>query len=198
MKEPLRDDDGGRPAPGALPPLLPVLDAFNHRHRNQHRASHWWASFRILRRALGRLVDALGRGVRGRVAACARWVAAHVVPRAYVAFTQLAADNQHAPLGLLLVAVLSRVHAVVATLLPPEAVAATVERQSAPHPPQTPQSAADRGITVSRDQLPTSPNPAPVCSERRNASEDGDGEAKKRKRRKKRADELSDLFGGLA
>ncbi|KAM6524788.1 RNase MRP subunit [Fusarium falciforme] len=29
----------------SLAPVLPILNAFAHRHRNQHHSSHWWSSF---------------------------------------------------------------------------------------------------------------------------------------------------------
>ncbi len=36
-----------------------TLAAFNHRNRNQHRTSKWWASFDMLRRHTGKLADQL-------------------------------------------------------------------------------------------------------------------------------------------
>lgn len=44
-----------------LAALLPILDAFNHRHRNQHSASPWWSSFRLFRRGARALTDDLRR-----------------------------------------------------------------------------------------------------------------------------------------
>ncbi|CAI4211730.1 unnamed protein product [Parascedosporium putredinis] len=74
-----------------LPQLTPIsvlLDAFNHRNKNQHRRSHWWRQFNLLRRALRRLIVAPAlKDPR---------------PSLTTAFTQLAADNQYAPLGLVL------------------------------------------------------------------------------------------------
>lgn len=44
-----------------LASLLPILDAFNHRHRNQHSASHWWSAFGQLRRGARSLAADLRR-----------------------------------------------------------------------------------------------------------------------------------------
>lgn len=44
-----------------LAALLPILDAFNHRHRNQHAASHWWSAFRLLHRGSRALAADLRR-----------------------------------------------------------------------------------------------------------------------------------------
>lgn len=46
---------------GKLETLLPILDAFNYRHRNQHSASHWWSEFRQLRRNAHALAEDLSR-----------------------------------------------------------------------------------------------------------------------------------------
>lgn len=39
-----------------LRPALQILDAFNHRNKNQHRSSRWWAQFDMLRRGTRKLV----------------------------------------------------------------------------------------------------------------------------------------------
>ncbi|KAL6864336.1 hypothetical protein J3F83DRAFT_743436 [Trichoderma novae-zelandiae] len=162
----------------SLSPLLPILNAFNHRHHNQHRLAHWWPVFRILRRTLRALVDDLAPSSspsssssssrRRRDASSssppprAIWLGKHFVPRAYIAFSQLAADNQHAPLGLLLLAILSRVHAVLAQLLDHSASTSTtpltkpVASSSNRSIDATNQ---DKGIAISRQEhpLPTQP-----------------------------------------
>lgn len=89
-----------RAANTSITETLHILDAFNHRHHNQHRATHWWSSFRILRRRLQSLRDALLSSARaapagGRqttsslsrwqaVRLRAGWMRTHVVPRAYM------------------------------------------------------------------------------------------------------------------
>ncbi|RCI10776.1 hypothetical protein L249_5344 [Ophiocordyceps polyrhachis-furcata BCC 54312] len=112
--------------------LVPILQGFNHRHRNQHGRSGWWACFNCFRRAVRG-----GRAERVRI----------ILPGAFVAFSQLAADNQHAPLGLMLLTILARAHAIVATdhdfsSRHDDAKPFVFERESS--------SAPDRGVVVSR------------------------------------------------
>ncbi|POR33618.1 Uncharacterized protein TPAR_06205 [Tolypocladium paradoxum] len=223
----------------SLSALLPLIHAFNHRHRNQHRASHWWSSFGILRRALQALADDVlqpksrppppaATTARRRddvVAVRARWLRSHVVPRAYVAFTQLAADNQHAPLGLMLLAVLGRTDAILADLAPAESPppqpSQPAEQPLTPVQPRAPSTvescALDRGVAISRretqrvDEEPAATAPS---SQRRtprecfkhgrdNKTSDGGetkAEDKKKKKKKKKTDSdaLSSLFSSLA
>ncbi|KAL3963676.1 hypothetical protein ACCO45_000680 [Purpureocillium lilacinum] len=105
-----------RAANTSITETLHILDAFNHRHHNQHRATHWWSSFRILRRRLQSLRDALLSSARAAPPGAVRQRLRCRAGRP--SFSQLAADNQHAPLGLLLLAVLGRVDTVLATLAP--------------------------------------------------------------------------------
>ena len=76
----LADDQKTLPSSAAA--LLPLLDAFNHRHKNQHRASHWWSAFGLLRRSV-RALAARPRDIQA-VRARARFLGQHVVPRAYM------------------------------------------------------------------------------------------------------------------
>lgn len=74
-------------------PLLPILNAFNHRHHNQHRLAHWWPVFRSLRRTIRNLIDDLSPTTslssrpsprREAVPPRAVWLNKHFIPRAYV------------------------------------------------------------------------------------------------------------------
>ncbi|CAM1510327.1 Fc.00g006620.m01.CDS01 [Cosmosporella sp. VM-42] len=138
----------------SLAPLLAILSAFAHRNHNQHKASHWWSAFNLLRRTLPKFDAALISGHDASIRDHARWMSSHVVPRAYVAFTQLAADNQHAPLGLMLVAVLARVHTLLSDLMPSELAfkpaAAIAEPASLGDEPSL---SVDRGVAISRHEL---------------------------------------------
>lgn len=74
-----------------LSTILPLLDAFNHRHRNQHRASFWWSTFGNFRRSLARLARALQHQVPDNkrhgidhVSARVTWLNSHFLPRAFV------------------------------------------------------------------------------------------------------------------
>jgi hypothetical protein len=67
----------------ALGPLLPILDAFNHRHKNQHRASHWWAELQILRRSVRALATAARQANGSSVRSRADWMKKRIVSRSY-------------------------------------------------------------------------------------------------------------------
>ncbi|KAG5935226.1 hypothetical protein E4U53_000481, partial [Claviceps sorghi] len=75
-----------------LSTILPLLDAFNHRHRNQHRTSVWWSTFGIFRRSLAKLARALECPIPGSskrrgidlVRTRVTWLSNHVLPRAFV------------------------------------------------------------------------------------------------------------------
>ncbi|KAM0820808.1 hypothetical protein AB5N19_06628 [Seiridium cardinale] len=117
-----------------LQPLVAILAGFNHRNKNQHRHARWWAAFNSLRRNVIRLIselevaaqkaqkssgsgkkrrregkDADGEGKGDGVAERARWMRDYAVPEAYLPFSQLAADNQFAVLGIVLLGVLASV-----------------------------------------------------------------------------------------
>ncbi|KAI8717915.1 hypothetical protein NCS52_00868900 [Fusarium sp. LHS14.1] len=170
----------------SLAPVLPILNAFAHRHRNQHHSSHWWSSFSLVRRAARNLsTDLTSRprpiknknkpgnteGDNHPALARAKWMIRHVVPRTYIAFSQLAADNQHAPLGLLLLSILARINRILSDLVPADQD--TIPTASVPTKPTTSGSILssnsqtstpaetgspdiDMGVTISRNEvLPT-------------------------------------------
>ncbi|KAG5982202.1 hypothetical protein E4U55_002185 [Claviceps digitariae] len=186
-----------------LSTILPLLDAFNHRHRNQHRSSSWWSTFGIFRRSLANLARALDCQIPGTTTTTNRskkrhaidnvgtrvtWLNNHVLPRAFVAFTQLITDNQHAPLGLLLLALLARIHSQCSKWLPPpdQSPAQPPPTALTPRPPLQPTSntdrdvphdqaeatSPDRGITISRKTLlgPETHAPATAPTERERES----------------------------
>lgn len=199
----------------SLSPILPILNAFNHRHHNQHRLAHWWPVFRIFRRTVRSLLEDLTSPRRRQDAASppprAIWLNRHFIPRAYIAFSQLAADNQHAPLGLLLLAILARTHTALTQLLdqpitipPPSATTranevnqdkgVAIARQKQPPPTErlktqaTAQPSPDeQGDTLDRDAIkPSKPKSKEVLSK------------EKKKKKKAKGDALSSLFGSLA
>ncbi|KAG5929386.1 hypothetical protein E4U42_006126 [Claviceps africana] len=210
-----------------LSAVLPLLDAFNHRHRNQHRTSVWWSTFGVFRRSLAKLARALECPIPGSskrrgvdpVRARVTWLNNHILPRAFVAFTQLMSDNQHAPLGLLLLAILGQVHEACARWPPPDHPSAQQEQVArTPRPGEQPGNtdtlrvdAVDRGTAVARQtflgvenetrtaaparrSLKTSKLDAPSSAEGPGTS----GKAKVRKKEKKKGDALSSIFGSLA
>ncbi|KAH0526225.1 hypothetical protein TsFJ059_009576 [Trichoderma semiorbis] len=199
----------------SLSPILPILNAFNHRHHNQHRLAHWWPVFRIFRRTVRSLIEDL-TSPRRRDASSppprAVWLNKHFIPRAYIAFSQLAADNQHAPLGLLLLAILARTHTALTQLLdqpiiPPPSSATTrandvsqdkgvaIARQKQPPPTERlktqstiqPPSDEQQGEKLDRDPIkPSNSKSKEVPSK------------EKKKKKKAKGDALSSLFGSLA
>ncbi|RFU75263.1 hypothetical protein TARUN_6980 [Trichoderma arundinaceum] len=216
----------------SLSPLLPILNAFNHRHHNQHRLAHWWPVFRILRRTIRNLVDDLtppssslsSRPARRETSSSsappprAVWLKKHFLPRAYIAFTQLAADNQHAPLGLLLLTILARVHTTLSNLLadnidsanPAKALSSKRSNDALNQ---------DKGIAIARQDLtPANKITTPPPTERPQLSKPDRDAVKppkaktkdtpssslttslkeKKKKKKGKGDELSSLFGSLA
>lgn len=122
-----------------LESLLPILDAFNYRHRSQHSSSHWWSKFKLLRRSVHSLAADLAEHqalhqlpaerkstaaktkykiVKKQIIARSTLIRGQTVPRAYLCFSQLIADNQHATLGLMLLCTLAKVNSVLSALLP--------------------------------------------------------------------------------
>ncbi|KAK6841619.1 hypothetical protein PG987_002479 [Apiospora arundinis] len=117
-------------------PLQPLLAGFNHRNKNQHRVATWWASFNMLRRHVTKWADELDQQAKSRpkkrkraiaiqggsdsdankktndgpAEVRALWLRDVLVPRCYLSFSQLAADNQFAALGLVLTGALAQVY----------------------------------------------------------------------------------------
>ncbi|EHK17730.1 uncharacterized protein TRIVIDRAFT_66633 [Trichoderma virens Gv29-8] len=198
-------------ATASLSPILPILNAFNHRHHNQHRLAHWWPVFRIFRRTIRALLDDLASRRRDASSSSppprAVWLSKHFIPRAYIAFSQLAADNQHAPLGLLLLAILSRTHTVLTQLL---------DQPSVPLKSSTARSneaSQDKGVAIARqEQQPpkTQTTTQPPSDEGQSNKLDRDAikpskskskeipTKEKKKKKKGKGDELSSLFGSLS
>ncbi|KAF5634518.1 ribonuclease mrp subunit rmp1 [Fusarium sp. NRRL 52700] len=161
----------------SLAPLITILNGFAHRHKNQHSSSHWWSSFSLLRRAVRNLVNDINSrprkvksgGVKRDIQpalARAKWMMRHVVPGAFVTFSQLAADNQHAPLGLLLLSVLARTNTILSQLVPDHDYNRPISTSTKTMPSEpskhsisdlgtddTPNAGVDMGVAISRDEL---------------------------------------------
>ncbi|KAM0449385.1 hypothetical protein ACHAPV_008843 [Trichoderma viride] len=212
----------------SLTPLLPILNAFNHRHHNQHRLAHWWPVFRSLRRTVRNLIDDLSPPTslsscpsprREAIPPRAVWLNKHFIPRAYVAFSQLAADNQHAPLGLLLLAILARIHSALTSL--------SIDTPSTKPQPKTIRTNdlanQDKGVAIARQELPLAKaTPSATSTECISSYEQQQQGSKidreaikppksklkeaspssiskdKKKKKKGKGDALSSLFGSLA
>ncbi|KAK8056595.1 hypothetical protein PG993_001822 [Apiospora rasikravindrae] len=115
-------------------PVQPLLAGFHHRNKNQHRVATWWASFNMLRRHVTKWTDELDQQAKARpkkrkrtaaAAAAAKnqggdssgpaevralWLRDILMPKCYLSFSQLASDNQFAPLGLVLTGALAQLY----------------------------------------------------------------------------------------
>lgn len=121
--------------------------------------------------------------------------------------TQLAADNQYAPLGLALLTVLARINAAVSQHLPPPD--SEKLRDPAPTPAAAPPSLqpveSDRGIAVSRGSVgPKLPSPresarhdkSPLTADAEERPKDKKKKKSKSKKTQK-GDDFSNLFSSL-
>ncbi|KAF5530673.1 ribonuclease mrp subunit rmp1 [Fusarium mexicanum] len=180
----------------SLASLIPILNGFAHRHKNQHSSTHWWSSFSILRRAVRNLINDLNSrprkvksgGVKRHVHPTlvrAKWMMRHVVPGAFVTFSQLAADNQYAPLGLLLLSVLARTNTILSQLVPdhdhnPPISTSTKPMPSEPSKHKTSDlgtddasnAGVDMGVAISRDELLSTQKKSKAGSKADSRSED--------------------------
>ncbi|KAK8049246.1 hypothetical protein PG994_010976 [Apiospora phragmitis] len=135
-------------------PLQPLLAGFNHRNKNQHRVATWWASFNMLRRHVTKWADELDLqakarpkkrkrttaainqgddGSSGPAEVRALWLRDVLMPKCYLTFSQLAADNQFASLGLVLTGALAQLHSTCVRLVgeaPSESDEVTVRLKS--------------------------------------------------------------------
>ncbi|KFY35988.1 hypothetical protein V494_05419 [Pseudogymnoascus sp. VKM F-4513 (FW-928)] len=102
--------------PDSLLPIQHLLHLTAHRNKNQHRIAKWWASFSMLRRQLGKLIaalenpDAAFRAKKIEIEKRVVFLREEVVPRCYLAFSTVVADNQYASLGLMLMGCLARLN----------------------------------------------------------------------------------------
>jgi len=112
-----------------------ILHLTRHRNKNQHRLSKWWKSFSQLRRQISKLIVELedlpghpvslknqekGKSRENKSESAAEkrveFMKGWLVPRCYLAFSGLVADNQYAALGLMLMATLGRAGRVIGEL----------------------------------------------------------------------------------
>lgn len=177
--------------------------------------------------------------VRAKMEVRARHVAEQLVPRAFLyvcffhargngagpltfvisrAFTQLAADNQYAHLGLALLGVLAQVNAAITPILPPplEGIDDTTVGETSQPPiaqkEEVGETVADMGVAVSRTAIvkkgsaPEKTRLVPMSPKRKVKHEEDDAdepavlnspEVKEKPRKKKRRDEFDDIFGSL-
>ncbi|OHF00093.1 hypothetical protein CORC01_04501 [Colletotrichum orchidophilum] len=117
------------------------------------------------------------------VAARVRMLLDPTIPSSFSSFTQIAADNQHAALGLVLLGLLARINSAVALLAPPrpEKVTPVGDAASSSSTGQVVVAVADErqhqseskglGVAISRDQLKLAAKPSDHRSSSRNIDE---------------------------
>jgi ribonuclease MRP protein subunit RMP1 len=114
-----------------------LLHLTHHRNKNQHRLSKWYKWFSILRRQISKLITELEtletaeayssknkreenkyvKAARERVEVRVAFLREQVIGDAYLAFSNLVADNQYSALGLVLLGSLARVKSVLGQLV---------------------------------------------------------------------------------
>jgi ribonuclease MRP protein subunit RMP1 len=114
-----------------------LLHLTHHRNKNQHRLSKWYKWFSILRRQISKLITELEnletaetysskkyleeskyvKAARERVEVRVAFLRERVIGDAYLAFSNLVADNQYSVLGLALLGSLARVQSVLGQLV---------------------------------------------------------------------------------
>ncbi|TLS29298.1 hypothetical protein PpBr36_00498 [Pyricularia pennisetigena] len=164
-------------AAALLAPAHEILEKFNYKHKNQHRLSKWWAGFDMLRRHTAKFsrdeirpaldastkrdsmmqsrkkqskrqrIEPRDEDVTAGAVAKAKWMGDYLIPKAYAAITQLAAENQFAHLGLLLLGVLAQVHSAVSLLLPADSSEQELELEAAAEGKEV-----DMGVVVPRQE----------------------------------------------
>ncbi|RKF56454.1 putative ribonuclease mrp protein subunit rmp1 [Golovinomyces cichoracearum] len=114
-----------------------ILHLTHHRNKNQHRLSKWYKSFGQLRRQMSKLMlelenfkraQSISSGSENKYVSHARrnfelridFIRARLIPKCYLAFSNLIADNQYAVLGLMLMGTLASVKNIMQMLIPEE------------------------------------------------------------------------------
>ncbi|KAJ5107553.1 hypothetical protein N7456_004228 [Penicillium angulare] len=178
-----------------------ILHLVYHRNKNQHQRAKWWKWLAILKRSAAdlRSVDS--------VAASARYqqhLAAHLIPRCYLAFSTVVADNQFSTLGVTLLAALARLSKATGAdrklEAKPRLKAKAKEKEKANTGPiPAPLPTEDRGERVSRDD----PNAPPVLTQSQESSSKERATKKlhsaksTKKTSKQKKNVIDDLFSGL-
>ncbi|KAJ5882189.1 uncharacterized protein N7529_000861 [Penicillium soppii] len=176
-----------------------MLHLIFHRNKNQHHRTTWWKWLSMLKRAtadLARSLDADATSVESQK----QHLAAHIIPRCYMAFSTVVADNQFSTLGIVLMAALARLSKVTG-------ISREMKMQVAPG--KTTKKASpvtmteDLGERVCRedDALMTRPVHASRPVDKKSASkekpEKDRSSSKSVKKTKKKKNAIDDLFSGL-
>ncbi|KAJ5675893.1 hypothetical protein N7462_008790 [Penicillium macrosclerotiorum] len=130
-----------------------MLQLIYHRNKNQHRRAKWWRWLSLLRRTT---LDLGSQHMAApAVSSYRQHLASYLIPKCYLAFSSVVADNQFSTLGVVLLAALSRAS---------KAMAIKFERGVRPQPSVTQNlnatsSGEDRGERVIRGDVESLPEP---------------------------------------
>ncbi|KAJ5491596.1 hypothetical protein N7539_003163 [Penicillium diatomitis] len=186
-----------------------ILHLVYHRNKNQHRHAKWWKWLSQLKRTALDLGSRESTKVAVAVSPSHReYLSTHLIPRCYLAFSTVVAENQFMALGIVLMATLSRFAKAAGIKLKEK-----VEKRPNPKAPvkkissAAPAPVEDRGERVSRADLgavASSELETEVAKPKGKAKkssmtvdEPAAAPAKKLKKTKKKKNAIDDLFSGL-
>ncbi|KAJ5570356.1 uncharacterized protein N7459_009786 [Penicillium hispanicum] len=167
-----------------------VLHLIYHRNKNQHRQAKWWRWLSLLKRTTLKL----GSLDTDTSAVSRQHLARQVVPRCYLAFSSVVAENQFAALGIVLLSTLARL------------VKATGINQELKTRPQSRAKTLmvavveDRGERVDRADVDAPPRlskaPEPISGTPEKSSTRASTK-RSRKSNKRKQNAIDDLFSGF-
>ncbi|KAJ6023261.1 uncharacterized protein N7446_013620 [Penicillium canescens] len=160
-----------------------ILHLIFHRNKNQHRGAKWWKWLSALKRAT---LDLARSGAQAHLA--------HIVPRCYVAFSTVVADNRFSSLGVVLLATLARLSKVTGIsqelktqpgAIRPKNTGFVAKEDLGERVIRVDEAPLVKPVEISRPE--SVPEPAETDSKR----------AKPKKSKKKKKNAIDDLFNGL-
>ncbi|KAJ5166508.1 uncharacterized protein N7482_005289 [Penicillium canariense] len=172
-----------------------VLHLIYHRNKNQHQRAKWWRWLSQLKRT------ALDLGSQDASVVMPdsykQHLAAHLIPKCYLAFSTVIAENQFSTLGIVLLATLSRFSKATGTKYEAE-----TRRRAQVKKTLTAAPAEDFGERVSRSEaggLPTSDHERQVPRKisGRSTTEKASTSKRTKQASKRKKNAIDDLFSGL-
>ncbi|KAK4869712.1 hypothetical protein LT330_006094 [Penicillium expansum] len=167
-----------------------MLHLIFHRNKNQHRRTKWWKWLSILKRAT---LDLARSGVKSHLVT--------IIPRCYIAFSTVVADNQFSTLGIVLLAALARLNKITGI--------SQLKMQPVTSKSKIiPVAKEDIGERILRiDNAPLTPvkvsqsdskiSKASKAKPTEKFTEDGVSKSTLKKKKKKKKNAIDDLFSGL-
>ncbi|KAI9881387.1 MAG: hypothetical protein M1830_003394 [Pleopsidium flavum] len=90
-----------------------LLQLMFHRNKNQHRLTKWWKRLSMLKRSVTKLLREIAAKETEAVKTRVCYMAELLLPKCYLAFTNVIADQQFAAMGLVLLANLAKVSRII-------------------------------------------------------------------------------------